>query len=78
MQNLTLKALLAIVAMAASGAGSADTVTLVADQLRTGGGTLYTKFFNNPAGGPVSTATWDWNSATGVLTQLPQADLSPL
>ena len=45
------------------------TVTLVADQLRTGGGTLYTKFFNNPAGGPVSTATWDWNSGTGVLTQ---------
>jgi len=69
MHRTSLKGLLAIAAMTVCGAASADTVTLVADQLRTAGGTLYTKFFNNPAGGPVSTATWDWNSATGVLTQ---------
>jgi hypothetical protein len=69
MNHATLKTLFAVLAMAASGAASASAVTLVADQLRTGGGTLYTKFFNNPAGGPVSTATWDWNAATGVLTQ---------
>ncbi len=69
MKNATLKTLLAVATMTVSGAAMADTVTLVADQLRTGGGTLYTKFFNNPAGGPVSTATWDWNAGTGVLTQ---------
>ncbi len=68
MNKLQLFKGLAVVALfSASGVASAYSVSLVADQLRTAGGTLYTKFTDGSDGAPASTATWDWDGTT--LTQ---------
>lgn len=67
MKKTTLTALLALWALGSATTASAVSVTLVADQLRTAGGTLYTKFIDGSDGSPASTATWDWDGS--VLTQ---------
>lgn len=72
MKQLTVKALLAIAAMAASGAASAYQVWLIEDGFRAGNsptsaGTRYSMFFDGSDGNTASTATWDWDGVT--LTQ---------
>lgn len=72
MKQPTVKVLLAIAAMAASGAASAYQVWLVEDGFRAGNsgtsaGTRYTMFYDGSDGNTASDATWDWDGTT--LTQ---------
>lgn len=69
MKNVTVKALLAIGVMAAATSASAVQVFLYEVGQRAGSGTYYESWFDGGDGGLASTATWDWNSGTGVLTQ---------
>jgi len=57
---------LALLAMA--GAANAVTATLLAHNSRGASGTLSTLIWNGADGNPASTAAWDWNSSTGVLS----------
>lgn len=68
MKQLTVKALLTVGVLTVSGVASATQVYLNQSGLRSAGGTAYNMIYGGQDGGPASTATWDWNAATGVLT----------
>ena len=69
MKKSTVKALVAVGAMAAWGSASAYQVYLNQYGQRAGSGTLYRMIYDGSDGDVASTATWDWNPGTGVLTQ---------
>ncbi|MEQ1803060.1 MAG: VPLPA-CTERM sorting domain-containing protein [Gammaproteobacteria bacterium] len=68
MKQLTAKTLLAVSVLTVSGVASATTVYLNQSGLRSAGGTAYNMIYGGQDGGPASTATWDWDAGTGVLT----------
>jgi hypothetical protein len=68
MKQLTVKALLTVGVLTVSGVASATQVYLNQSGLRSAGGTAYNMIYNGSDGGPASTATWDWDAGTGVLT----------
>ena len=70
--------MLAIAGLTACGSASAFQVYLLSVGFRAGDGTYYSSLtpsgspnlvFDGSDGNPATTATWDWNGGTGVLTQ---------
>lgn len=68
MKQLTVKALLTVGVLTVSGVASATQVYLNQSGLRAASGTAYNMIYGGQDGGPASTATWDWDAGTGVLT----------
>lgn len=68
MKQLTVKALLTVGVLTVSGVASATQVYLNQSGLRAASGTNYNMIYNGTDGQPASTATWDWDAGTGVLT----------
>jgi hypothetical protein len=71
MKKVTLKALVALAALAGMTSAFAVPVPVFLNEvgLRAASGTYYKLFINGEDGNPASTATWTWDATTGILTQ---------